>query len=38
MVIAAQFEQLVHTIHAHAVLEKRSAIELSSRHLNKAAV
>jgi len=31
-----QFEQLVHTTHTHAVPEKRSAIELSSRHLNEA--
>ena len=27
---------LVHTTHIHAVLEKHSAIELSSRHLNEA--
>ena len=29
-------EQLEHTTHTHAVPEKRSAIELSSRHLNEA--
>ena len=32
----AQFEQLVHMTHTHAILEKRSAIEHSSRHFNKA--